>query len=223
MNNNIITIDFNNATSHTPTLIHPSPELDEKLVNIPEPIKDVNDIHRISQWFITRERYRDNMLFILGINFGLEISDLLQLRFCHLINKDLTFKTTFAILEKKTKNTRKVKRNRYIAINDSAIDAITLYLEHSDCSLSDYLFRSKSNNGRKKNKPISETTANNILEDVSKALSLSYKISTQSFIKTFAYHIVLQCSTNPKKLRTIINRLGLELFYETLGYMDISY
>ena len=77
-----------------------------------EPIKSLDDIRRISQYLVSRGRYRDNMLFICGINFGLRISDLLTLRFCHLINDDLSFKDEFPLLEKKTKNTRKVKKNR---------------------------------------------------------------------------------------------------------------
>lgn len=81
-----------------------------------EPIKSLDDINRISRYLIDNGRYRDNMLFIVGINFGLRISDLLQLRFTQLINDDFSFKTTFPILEKKTRNTRKVQRNRYISI-----------------------------------------------------------------------------------------------------------
>ena len=46
-----------------------------------EPIKSLDDINRISQYLICQRRYRDNMLFICGINFGLRISDLLRLRF----------------------------------------------------------------------------------------------------------------------------------------------
>ena len=79
-----------------------------------EPIKDMNDIIRVSQYLIGQNRYRDNMLFIVGINFGLRISDLRSLRFMHIINDNCTFKDRFPILEKKTKNTRKHQRNRYI-------------------------------------------------------------------------------------------------------------
>ena len=66
-----------------------------------EPIKRIEDIDRICKYLIENERYRDHMLFVVGINFGLRISDLLRLRFSDLINKDLTFKDTFPILEKK--------------------------------------------------------------------------------------------------------------------------
>ena len=77
-----------------------------------EPIKDMNDIIRISQYLISEERFRDNMLFIVGINFGLRVSDLRALRFSNLINDDFTFRDRFPILEKKTKNTRKRQKNR---------------------------------------------------------------------------------------------------------------
>lgn len=98
-----------------------------------EPIKSIEDINRISQYLLNNQRYRDNMLFIVGINFGLRISDLLQLRFSQLINEDYSFKTTFPILEKKTKNTRKVQRNRYISINDVELSLDENYINSKSC------------------------------------------------------------------------------------------
>ena len=108
-----------------------------------EPIKSIEDIDRVSNYLLSNGRYRDNMLFIVGINFGLRVSDLIQLRFSQLIDNNYTFKTTFPILEKKTKNTRKVKKNRYISINSAVMDAVTIYLEHTQCKLDDYMFRSE--------------------------------------------------------------------------------
>ena len=46
-----------------------------------EPIKNLEDIFAISEYLISEKRYRDNMLFIVGINFGLRVSDLRMLRF----------------------------------------------------------------------------------------------------------------------------------------------
>ena len=40
-----------------------------------EPIKSMSDIALISKYLIDHGRYRDNMLFIVGINFGLRASD----------------------------------------------------------------------------------------------------------------------------------------------------
>ena len=130
-----------------------------------EPIKDMEDINRISSFLIREKRYRDNMLFIVGINFGLRVSDLRLLRFSHLINEDCVFKDSFAILEKKTKNTRKHQRNRYITINTAVIEAVTLYLENTpDVKLSDYLFRSESNRGSGENTPIHRNSIDRIMK-----------------------------------------------------------
>ena len=96
-----------------------------------EPIKSVDDIYMISQFLIDQKRYRDNMLFIVGINFGLRVSDLRELRFCNLINSNFTFKDTFPIFEKKTRNTRKKKKNRYITINNAVMESVVLYLDTS--------------------------------------------------------------------------------------------
>ena len=54
-----------------------------------EPIKSMNDIFKISEYLIKNKRYRDNMLFIVGINFGLRVSDLRMLRFSNLIRTAL--------------------------------------------------------------------------------------------------------------------------------------
>lgn len=112
-----------------PASVRVAPELAEEHAS--EPIKSTEDIERISKYLVEKGRYRDNMLFVVGINFGLRVSDLLELRFSHLINEDCTFKTTFPVLEKKTKNTRKVRKNRYITINEAVMEAVTLYLENT--------------------------------------------------------------------------------------------
>ena len=62
-----------------------------------EPIKSMDDIFRISQFLIDSRRYRDNMLFIVGINFGLRASDLRMLRFSNLINDNCTFRDSFPV------------------------------------------------------------------------------------------------------------------------------
>ena len=105
-----------------------------------EPLKSLDDITRISKYLIANGRYRDNMLFIVGINFGLRVSDLRMLRFSNLINDSFIFKDSFPVFEKKTRNTRTRKKNRYITINTAVIEAVTLYLEHTpNVHLSDYL------------------------------------------------------------------------------------
>lgn len=188
-----------------------------------EPIKSLDDIAKISDYFLKAGRYRDNMLFILGINFGLRVSDLVSLRFSHLITDDCTFKDKFAILEKKTKNTRKVKKNRYITINLAVIEAVTKYLENTpNVSLSDYLFKSKSNNGYTLNRPIHRNSVDNILKKAASDLGIQAKISTHTLRKTFAYHQLAMSNNDPRKLLLLQKMFGHSSVAQTLNYIGIT-
>ena len=162
-----------------------------------EPIKSMEDIIRISKFLIKEERYRDNMLFIVGINFGLRVSDLRMLRFSHLITDSFTFKETFPVLEKKTKNTRKRKKNRYITINNAVIEAVTLYLEKTpNVRLSDYMFRSQSNHGGNKNEPLDR--------------------------KSFGYHQMVMSGNDPRKLLLLQQIFGHSSTAQTMNYIGIT-
>lgn len=188
-----------------------------------EPIKSMDDIIRVSSFLIGRKRFRDNMLFIVGINFGLRVSDLRSLRFCHLINEDFTFRDRFAILEKKTRNTRKHKRNRYITINKAVIEAVTLYLENTpNVYLSDYLFRSESNHGSNRNEPLSSKSVDRILKGIAKDLGLGNRMSTHSLRKTFAYHQMVMSGNDPRKLLLLQKMFGHSSAAQTLDYIGIT-
>ena len=188
-----------------------------------EPIKSLDDIERISKFLINAKRYRDNMLFIVGINFGLRISDLRMLRFSNLINDNLTFKDTFPVFEKKTRNTRKRKRNRYITINDAVIEAVTLYLQNTpNVSLSDYMFRSLSNNGSNVNEPIAPQTVNTILKGIKRDLGLDIKMSSHSLRKTFCYWIMVQGNNDPRRLLLLQKMLGHSSPIQTLAYIGLD-
>lgn len=188
-----------------------------------DPIKSIDDIYSISDWFISHGRYRDNMLFIVGINFGLRVSDLLTLRFSHLIDDQFRFKTTFPILEKKTKNTRKVQKNRYITINDAVVDAVLLYLEHTPgVKLSDYMFRGESNRCGGSNKPMHRNSVERILKEVGTALGIEAHIATHTLRKTFAYHQMLISNNDPRKLLLLQRMFGHSTSAQTLDYIGIT-
>lgn len=208
-----------------PEMIKPSEQYtpDEVIVeHSGEPIKKPEDIYRISNYLIENKRYRDNMLFIVGINFGLRVSDLVRLRFADLINSDLTFKTTFPILEKKTKNTRKVKKNRYLTINDAVMDAVVLFLKNKPSALSDYMFRSESNRGKNNNNPLDRKSVERILKGISEDLNLEYHVTTHSLRKTFGYHQMLMANNDPRKLLLLQRIFGHSSVSQTLTYIGIT-
>lgn len=188
-----------------------------------EPIKSVDDIFAISQYLISKGRYRDNMLFIVGINFGLRASDLRMLRFSNIINENCTFRDSFPIFEKKTRNTRKRKKNRYITINTAVVEAVTLYLENTPgVSLSDYMFRSISNNGSNVNEPISVYSIERILKGIAKDLDLNVKMSTHTLRKTFCYHQMLLSHNDSRKLLLLQKMLNHSSPVQTLEYIGIT-
>lgn len=191
--------------------------------NAAEPVKSMDDIDRISQYLIYKGRYRDNMLFIVGINFGLRVSDLRMLRFSHLINDNFTFKDSFAVFEKKTRNTRKRKKNRYITINAAVIEAVTLYLEHTDnVSLSDYMFRSEATNRVNINEPISIQAINAMLRQLAVELDLNIKMSSHTLRKTFCYHQMVMSHNDSRKLLLLQKMLNHSSPAQTLDYIGIT-
>lgn len=188
-----------------------------------EPIKSLEEINRIIEYLIGHGRYRDNMLFVVGINFGLRSSDLGALRFSDLINSDLTFKYSFPVFEIKTRNTRKRKKNRYITINNAVIEAVTLYLQHTDdVSLSDFMFRSESNNGANKNEPLDRSSIYRILKGIAKDLSLNIRMSSHTLRKTFCYHQMVMSHHDSRKLLLLQKMLGHSSPMQTLEYIGIT-
>ena len=188
-----------------------------------EPIKNADDMFRITEYLVSNERYRDNMLFIVGINFGLRASDLRMLRFSNLINANFTFKDTFPVFEKKTRNTRAKKKNRYITINDAVIEAVTLDLEHTPgVSLSDYMFRSESNRGGSVNQPITVRSIERILKGIAQDVGLNMRVSTHTLRKTFCYHQMLMSGNDQRKLLLLQKMLNHSSAAMTLEYIGIT-
>jgi len=187
-----------------------------------EPIKSLKEIRSISEYLVKNERYRDNMLFILGINFGLRVSDLLQLRFFMLIDENFAFRSSFPILEKKTSKTRKTPKNRYVTINDAVVDAVTLYLQHNECKMDDYLFRSVSRNGSNKNRPMDRSSVDRLLKSIAKELNLTEKVSTHTLRKTFGYHQMVMSGNDPRKLLLLQKIFGHSSAAQTLDYIGIT-
>ena len=188
-----------------------------------EPIKSMEDIIAISKYLIQHKRYRDNMLFIVGINFGLRASDLRLLRFSNLINENLVFKECFPVFEQKTRNTRKRKKNRYITINNAVIEAVTLYLMNTEnVSLSDYLFKSEAVNSGDANIPLTVRSIDRILKGIAKDMGLSTKVSTHTLRKTFCYWMMVYGQNDSRRLLLLQKMLNHSSPAQTLDYIGLT-
>ena len=181
-----------------------------------EPIKDKEDIRRISEYLVEQGRYRDNMLFIVGINVGLRVSDLIELRFSDFIDADGKYKTEFDVFEHKTRRSRKSAKNRRIGINEAVIWAIDEYLnsearQGKTKKINDFLFpasRSDTATGH-----INRKTVDLLLKGIVKDLGIQVKVSTHTLRKTFGYQL-MEAAPIGKKEETLL------LLQEIFGHAD---
>jgi integrase len=143
-------------------------------MNTVDPIRDIEQIRKMKDYLITRN-YRDYLLFILGINTGLRISDLLNLKV-----SDVKDKYHIIIKEQKTG-----KEKRFMLSDQMRLE-IERYIEHKGAG--EYLFNSK----RKRSIPIDRIMAYRILNEAAVATGLETKIGTHTLRKTFGFHLYQQ-------------------------------
>ena len=167
-------------------------------MNVVQPIRDPEKVRQIEHYLAGRSR-RDCMLFVTGINSGLRISDLLNLRVLDVQDDDLV------ITEKKTRK-RIPKR-----INPRLREALTSYTR--DMSAGDYLFPSRQG----ENRPITRARAYQILTQAARKHGLK-RIGTHTLRKTFGYHFY-QATKDPVLLQQIFGHADQSI---TLRYIGID-
>lgn len=133
------------------------------------PIKEKQVLEDVRSYFETRSE-RDYFLFVLGINIGVRVGDLLKLQV-----KDVKDQVYLSIREEKT---GKVKRFR---INPMLRQLIDDYIAGKEPQ--DYLFPSK-----KTKEPISRVQAYRIMKDAGTALGIE-SVGTHTLRKSFGFHL----------------------------------
>lgn len=138
-------------------------------------LKDKKQIEQMKK-ILKNNNVRDYLLFVMGINVGLRISDLLNLKISDVYNGKV--KDSVTIKEGKTDKTRTFD------INKSAANAIKEYLSSLDNYNVDwYLFKSRKGD----NKSISRVQAWQILNDSASIAGIKEDIGTHTLRKTFGY------------------------------------
>src|SRR5712691_1206615 len=92
-------------------------------MNFVEPIRDKKQLAHVKHLLKGQGRARDLLLFVVGINTALRISDLLHLRIGDFLDENGQVKTRFSIREEK-----RGKRHEVI-VNDSIREALKDYLK----------------------------------------------------------------------------------------------
>jgi integrase len=188
-----------------------------------EPIKSLEDINRICTYLLDNGRYRDYMLFVIGINLGLRTNDLVRLRFCHLLNDDLTFKESLDMIESKTSKSRSKQTNRHLVLNDAVMDAVEIYLTHTEgVHLDDLLFHSASNRGKNVDKGLTTTSVYRIMKGIQEELNIPCRMGAHTLRKTFAYHQMAMTHHDPRKLLLLQKMFGHSDTKVTMRYIGLT-
>ncbi|QED46557.1 tyrosine-type recombinase/integrase [Cytobacillus dafuensis] len=140
-----------------------------------DPIKDIEKIMAMKE-NLQKRSLRDYLLFVIGINTGIRVHDLLCLKV-----KDIWDGTKAEdFLYFSTANNEE-KRAHYI--NDQVKFALENYLASVEYKDNDYLFKS-----RKDDLPITRQQAYRIINQAAKDVGITGKIGMHTLRKTFGYH-----------------------------------
>ena len=180
--------------------------------NTVDPLKNKKDIQKIKKYLKGKDNKRDYMLFVVGINVGLRVGDLLKLKIKDVIDNNGNFKDKIVITEEKTDKTRNLK------LNDSVKESIKLYLDSlKSYDMDDYLFKS-----RKGNKPLRVDSTHKIIKNTLRELNIKGNYGTHTLRKTWSYHIYMSNSSNPRILAILQKALNHSSQAVTLRYIGIE-
>jgi len=169
-------------------------------------IKDVQPIRSLEKiedmkWSLKRHcGERDYIMFLLGINTGLRVSDLLNVKI-----SDIKGKKKLAIKEGKTDKPRMIQlANIY--------DELSSYISMLEGT--EWLFPS-----RKGDKPISRIQAYRQLNKAADMVDMPDGIGTHTMRKTFGYWFYKQ-TKDVAKLQSILNHSHPEITLHYIGITD---
>jgi integrase len=154
---------------------------------------------------------RDELLFVLGINTGFRISDLLSLKILD-VWSDGKPKEEIRLVEKKT------GKSRVVPINSVVIKLLKEYMiwraeKYLEIVGEAPLFPSRKGNG-----PLERRWASKILKKAAKAVGIS-NVATHTLRKTFGYHAYKETGNNLGLVQKLLNHSRADT---TLRYIGIT-
>ena len=137
-----------------------------------EPIRRLADIKSIKK--LITDNPRNHLLFVLGINNGLRVGDLLKLK----INDVRKLKPGQSIVIRECKT----GKNNILMINKTVYKALRIFLENAGPDDGEYLFAS-----RKTKRPLTIQSVNALVKKWAREINLSGNYGAHTLRKTFGY------------------------------------
>lgn len=166
--------------------------------HVAEPIKRKKDI-KVVERYLKEHNKRDYVIWVLGLNSGLRISDIVGLNV-----SDVVDKTHITIIEKKT------QKRKSFYINDKLKKVLQDFTK--DRNLEEPLFLGKRGNR------LNRRQVHRFIANVCHDLGIKIHASTHTMRKTFGYHhyqqfkdpIILQKTFNHSSFSITMRYIGVE-------------
>lgn len=171
------------------------------------------EIQNLAQSFYGEYEVRNRTLFLLGLNIGTRISELLALN----VGDVWQYGKPVEILELK-KSITKGKKTRQIPLNEQAKEVITGLIRWKESQGEDLSFNAPLFTSRNGNKRLSRFRAHQILKESFQSSECSGKVSTHSLRKSFAKALLV----SGNNLRAIQILLGHASLATTERYLQVS-
>jgi len=163
-----------------------------------EPIRSKDDIHKIEK-YLKEHNERDYVIWVLGLNSGLRVSDIVGLNVSDVVNQ-----THIYIIEKKT------QKKKAFYINDKLKKVLESYTKGK--KLDEPLFTGVQG------KRLNRSQVYRFIVHTCKELGIKAKVSTHTMRRTFGYHhyqkfkdaVILQKIFNHSSQRITLMYIGVE-------------
>lgn len=159
---------------------------------------------------------RNKMLFLIGINLSLRISDLVALKWNFFFKDDMAFRDSYKIQPKKTKKTGKFVT---LYFNEVVKKTILEYIEQYPIEDMDgHVFKSREGTGA-----ILERSVWKIIVDAANEAGIEHNVGTHSLRKTFGYHVWHNADDKEKALvmlMVIFNHASVATTKKYIGIMN---
>lgn len=183
-------------------MLYYNQEREVENMNTVQPIRDKKKISAMKTLLKAKnEKYY--LMFRIGVNVGLRVSDILTLKV-----GDVRAKDHVTICEKKTG-----KAKRFL-VPATLQKEIALYIKENNMSDEEYLIQSRKGN----NKPITRIQAYRVLNEVAEQIGID-EVGTHTMRKTFGYHHYKQ-NKDVAILQDIFNHSAPSITLRYIGITD---